>query len=109
MRGHPNPAGCTKAKAGMLGLSRTLARVLGGRNIRVSAAVPGTIVTNRQAKLRRDAAAGQALVDAQCPEIRLNRGHVARVTLFMVSGDSDDITVQDVLIDAGIAQCSAMS
>ena len=41
MRGRPNLVGYTTAKAGILGLTRTLARELGARNIRVNALVPG--------------------------------------------------------------------
>ena len=60
MRGRPNLVGYTTAKAGILGLTRTLARELGGRNIRVNALVPGAIVTDRQSALHRDPAADQA-------------------------------------------------
>jgi NAD(P)-dependent dehydrogenase (short-subunit alcohol dehydrogenase family) len=108
MRGRPNLAGYTTAKAGILGLTRTLARELGARNIRVNAVVPGAIVTQRQTTLHRDPAADQAFLDAQCLKIRLDAGHVARVTLFMASDDSDGMTGQHVLVDAGIAQCSVM-
>ena len=59
MRGRPNLVGYTTAKAGILGLTRTLARELGARNIRVNAVVPGAIVTERQNALHRDAAADQ--------------------------------------------------
>ena len=109
MRGRPNLAGYTTAKAGILGLTRTLARELGARNIRVNAVVPGAIVTERQTTLHRDPAADQAFLDAQCLKIRLNPGHVSRVTLFMASDDSDGMTGQHVLVDAGIAQCSVLS
>jgi D-xylose 1-dehydrogenase len=108
MRGRPNLAGYTTAKAGILGLTRTLARELGARNIRVNAVVPGAIVTERQTTLHRDPAADQAFLDAQCLKVRLNPGHVSRVTLFMASDDSDGMTGQHVLVDAGIAQCSVM-
>jgi NAD(P)-dependent dehydrogenase (short-subunit alcohol dehydrogenase family) len=108
MRGRPNLAGYTTAKAGILGLTRTLARELGARNIRVNAVVPGAIVTDRQTTLHRDPAADQAFLDAQCLKIRLDPGHVARVTLFMASDDSDGMTGQHVLVDAGIAQVSVM-
>jgi NAD(P)-dependent dehydrogenase (short-subunit alcohol dehydrogenase family) len=108
MRGRPNLAGYTTAKAGILGLTRTLARELGPRNIRVNAVVPGAIVTDRQTTLHRDPAADQAFLDAQCLKIRLDPGHVARVTLFMASDDSDGMTGQHVLVDAGIAQVSVM-
>lgn len=109
MRGRPNLVGYTTAKAGILGLTRTLARELGGRNIRVNAIVPGAIVTERQTTLHRDPAADQAFLDAQCLKIRLNPGHVARPTLFLAADDSDGMTGQHVLVDAGIAQQSIVS
>ncbi len=109
MRGRPNLVGYTTAKAGILGLTRTLARELGARNIRVNAIVPGAIVTERQTALHRDAAADQAFLDAQCLKIRLDPGHVARPTLFLAADDSDGITGQHVLVDAGIAQQSIVS
>ena len=108
MRGRPNLAGYSTAKAGILGLTRTLARELGARGIRVNAVVPGAIVTDRQTALHRDPAADQAFLDAQCLKIRLDAGHVSRVTLFMAADDSDGMTGQHVLVDAGIAQCSVM-
>jgi NAD(P)-dependent dehydrogenase (short-subunit alcohol dehydrogenase family) len=109
MRGRPNLVGYTTAKAGILGLTRTLARELGPRGIRVNAIVPGAIVTERQNTLHRDATADQAFLDAQCLKIRLDPGHVARPTLFMAADDSDGITGQHVLVDAGIAQQSVIS
>jgi NAD(P)-dependent dehydrogenase (short-subunit alcohol dehydrogenase family) len=108
MRGRPNLVGYTTAKAGILGLTRTLARELGGRRIRVNALVPGAIVTDRQTTLHRDPAADQAFLDAQCLKIRLDPGHVARPTLFLAADDSDGMTGQHVLVDAGIAQTSVM-
>lgn len=109
MRGRPNLVGYTTAKAGILGLTRTLARELGARNIRVNAIVPGAIVTDRQTALHRDAAADQAFLDAQCLKIRLDAGHVARPTLFFAADDADGITGQHVLVDAGIAQQSVVT
>jgi NAD(P)-dependent dehydrogenase (short-subunit alcohol dehydrogenase family) len=109
MRGRPNLVGYTTSKAGILGLTRTLARELGGRNIRVNALVPGAIVTERQNALHRDAAADQAFLDAQCLKIRLDAGHVARATLFLASDDANGMTGQHVLVDAGIAQQSVVT
>lgn len=109
MRGRPQLVGYTTAKAGILGLTRTLARELGPRNIRVNAVVPGAIVTERQTALHRDARADQEFMDAQCLKIRLDPGHVARATLFMASDDSDGMTGQHVLVDAGIAQQSVIT
>jgi NAD(P)-dependent dehydrogenase (short-subunit alcohol dehydrogenase family) len=109
MRGRPNLVGYTTAKAGILGLTRTLARELGARNIRVNALVPGAIVTERQTTLHRDPAADQAVLDAQSLKIRLDPGHVARPTLFLAADDSDGMTGQHVLVDAGIAQQSVIT
>ncbi|MBU6260272.1 MAG: SDR family oxidoreductase [Burkholderiales bacterium] len=109
MRGRPNLVGYTTAKAAILGLTRTLARELGGRRIRVNALVPGAIVTERQNALHRDAAADQAFLDAQCLKIRLDAGHVARATLFLAADDADGMTGQHVLVDAGIAQQSVVT
>ena len=109
MRGRPNLVGYTTAKAGILGLTRTLARELGPRNIRVNAIVPGAIVTERQNTLHRDAAADQAFLDAQCLKIRLTPAHVAGPTLFLAADDSAGMTGQHVLVDAGIAQQSVIS
>lgn len=108
MRGRPNLVGYTTAKAGILGLTRTLARELGPRNIRVNAIVPGAIVTERQTTLHRDPAADQQFLDAQCLKIRLDPGHVARPTLFLAADDADGMTGQHILVDAGIAQQSVI-
>ncbi len=109
MRGRPNLVGYTTAKAGILGLTRTLARELGPRNIRVNALVPGAIVTDRQNALHRDPVADQQFLDAQCLKIRLDPGHVARPTLFLAADDSNGMTGQHVLVDAGIAQQSVIT
>jgi NAD(P)-dependent dehydrogenase (short-subunit alcohol dehydrogenase family) len=109
MRGRPSLAGYTTAKAGILGLTRTLARELGPRRIRVNAIVPGAIVTERQTTLHRDPAADQQFLDAQCLKIRLDPGHVARPTLFLAADDADGMTGQHVLVDAGIAQQSVIT
>ena len=109
MRGRPNLVGYTTAKAAILGLTRTLARELGERNIRVNALVPGAIMTERQSALHRDAAADQAFLDAQCLKFRLDAGHVARATLFLAAEDSNGMTGQHVLVDAGIAQQSVVT
>jgi D-xylose 1-dehydrogenase len=109
MRGRPNLVGYTTAKAAILGLTRTLARELGGRNIRVNALVPGAIVTERQRTLHRDPVADQAFLDQQCLKLRLDPGHVARATLFLAADDSNGMTGQHVLVDAGLAQQSVIS
>jgi D-xylose 1-dehydrogenase len=109
MRGRPNLVGYTTAKAGILGLTRTLARELGAQRIRVNALVPGAIVTERQSALHRDPAADREFLEAQCLKVRLDPGHVARAALFLAADDSDGMTGQHVLVDAGLAQQSVIT
>lgn len=108
MRGRPQLVGYTTAKAAILGLTRTLARELGEREIRVNAVVPGAIVTERQATLHRSEDEDRRFLDAQCLKRRLDPGHVARLVLFLAADDSDGLTGQHVLVDAGLAQTSVM-
>ena len=106
MRGRPNLIGYTASKAAISGMTRTLARELGGDGIRVNALVPGAIVTDRQTQLWRNPEEDQKFIDLQCLKFRLDASHVARSTLFLASDDSDGITGQNLIVDAGLAQVS---
>lgn len=106
MRGRPNLVGYTTAKAAISGLTRTLARELGDKNIRVNALVPGAIVTERQSALWRNPDEDKKFIELQCLKYRLEPGHVARTALFLAANDSDGITGQNIIVDAGLAQVS---
>ena len=106
MRGRPNLIGYTASKAAISGMTRTLARELGEAGIRVNALVPGAIVTERQTQLWRNPEEDQKFIDLQCLKFRLDSAHVARSTLFLASDDSDGITGQNLIVDAGLAQVS---
>jgi NAD(P)-dependent dehydrogenase (short-subunit alcohol dehydrogenase family) len=106
MRGRANLIGYTASKAAISGISRTLARELGDKNIRVNALVPGAIVTERQDALWRNADEDQKFLDYQCLKHRLDAAHVARTALFLAADDSDGITGQNIIVDAGLAQVS---
>jgi D-xylose 1-dehydrogenase len=89
------------AKAGIVGMSRTLAHEVGGSNIRVNAILPGAVVTERQKKLwftdayTAEILANQALKRMILPE------EVARLVLFLAADDSSAITNQSYVIDGG--------
>ena len=104
MRGRPNLVGYTASKAAVSGISRTLARELGEQNIRVNALVPGAIVTSRQGALWRNPEEDRRFIELQCMKYRLDPGHVARSALFLAADDSNGITGQNLIVDAGLSQ-----
>lgn len=102
MRGIPGMAGYTTAKAAINGLTRTLARELGPKNIRVNCVVPGAIVTERQRRLWHGADHDKQFVDAQALKFRLTPDHVAPMVLFLAADDSAGCSGQNFVVDAGI-------
>ncbi|MEY2951915.1 MAG: hypothetical protein RLZZ401_2 [Pseudomonadota bacterium] len=106
MRGRPNLIGYTSSKAAISGMTRSLARELGEAGIRVNALVPGAIQTGRQAALWRNAEEDKKFIALQCLKFRLDALHVARPTLFLASDESQGITGQSLIVDAGLAQVS---
>lgn len=106
MRGRPKLIGYTASKAAISGISRTLARELGEKNIRVNTLVPGAIVTERQSALWRNADEDKKFIELQCLKFRLVPAHVARSALFLAADDSNGITGQNIIVDAGLAQVS---
>ncbi len=107
MRGRTELAAYTTAKAGIHGLTRTLARELGPQGIRVNCIVPGAIATPRQQALWVSEEQEAAFVDAQCLKFRLSADDVARTALFLASDEARGITGQNLIVDAGLAQTSA--
>jgi NAD(P)-dependent dehydrogenase (short-subunit alcohol dehydrogenase family) len=89
------------AKAGIVGLTRTLAHELGTHNIRVNCVLPGAILTERQKQLwftkeyEAEVLSNQALKRMILPE------EVARLVLFLAADDSSAITNQSYVIDGG--------
>jgi NAD(P)-dependent dehydrogenase (short-subunit alcohol dehydrogenase family) len=104
MRGRPGMVGYSTAKAAIHGLTRTLARELGPKNIRVNALVPGAVVTERQATLWRTAEADRQFLDLQALAFRLQESDVARVALFIASDEARGCTGATFVVDAGLTQ-----
>ena len=102
MRGRTGLAAYTTAKAAINGLTRTLARELGERGIRVNCIVPGAIVTERQARLWRTPALEREFLERQALKFRLDASHVARMALFLASDEASGCTAQNFVVDAGI-------
>ena len=93
----------TSSKAAVQGLTRCLARDLGGFNIRVNTLVPGWVNTEKQLKLWIDATAREEIAKGQCINKPLMAEHIARMALFLAADDSAMCTAQDFIVDGGWA------
>lgn len=89
------------AKAGVVGLTRALAREYGPSNIRVNALVPGWVMTTRQLERWLTPEAEEELLHHQCLKETLQPADVARLALFLAADDSRMITNQCYLVDGG--------
>jgi NAD(P)-dependent dehydrogenase (short-subunit alcohol dehydrogenase family) len=89
------------AKAGIVGLTRTLAKELGESNIRVNCVSPGAIMTERQRRLWMTPDYLAEIMRRQSLKRELLPEDVARLVLFLASDDSSAITGQNFVIDGG--------
>jgi len=87
-------------KAAIEGLTRALARELGGDNIRVNCIVPGNVRTPRQLKWYTPEGEAE-IVKAQCLPGRLGPEDVAAFALFLASDDARLVTGHEYFVDAG--------
>lgn len=89
------------AKAGIIGMTRTLAHELGADNIRVNCVMPGAILTERQKRLWLTEAYQAEVLSNQALKRLLVPEEVARLVLFLAADDSAAMTNQSLVIDAG--------
>ncbi len=102
MMGNGAYAGYTAAKAGITGLTRSLARDLGAHRIRVNALMPGWVLTERQMELWGQPEALAAHLARQCIPEHLVASDIVDATLFLASGTSRMMTGQALVIDGGV-------
>ncbi len=102
MMGNAGYPAYTSAKAGITGLTRSLARELGGDNIRVNALLPGWTLTERQKKLWATDETVKAHVQRQCLKQTIAPEDIVEPTLFLASDASRMITGQALVVDAGV-------
>lgn len=98
--GNAGQANYAAAKAGVIGLTKSLARELGSRGVRANAIAPGFIETDMTADLREDlraaARAGIAMDRFGDPS------DIAAAVAFLASDDARYITGQVLAVDGGM-------
>ena len=96
-------AGYTASKAGIHALTRSMARDLGPKKIRVNTVLPGWIMTERQKTMWLTPEADKTREAAQCLKDRIEPIDVARLVLFLASDDARMCSAQEFTIDGGWA------
>jgi len=102
LRGKAGLSNYSASKAGVIGLTRTLARELGPRGINVNCVAPGMVRTEMTAKLPKE------ILEKAIAETALGRiaepEDVARVVVFLCSDRARHVTGEVIGVDGG--QCA---
>ncbi|GAB5379116.1 MAG: SDR family oxidoreductase [Aliiglaciecola sp.] len=93
--------GYVAAKSALNGLSKSLANQYGEYNIRVNTILPGWVVTEKQQDLWLTPEAEREWQKSVALRGRLEPIQVANMALFLAADDSEMITGQQFIIDAG--------
>jgi NAD(P)-dependent dehydrogenase (short-subunit alcohol dehydrogenase family) len=91
------------AKAGLWGMTRSLARELGASGIRVNCLVPGWVATERQRNQWMTPEALAECLESQCLKEVIQPDDIASACLFLASSASRMITGQMIVVDGGRA------
>jgi NAD(P)-dependent dehydrogenase (short-subunit alcohol dehydrogenase family) len=93
--------GYITAKAGVEGLTRTLAREYGPWYVRVNCIIPGWIMTEKQLTEWVTPEAEQSITRNQCLPDKVYPDDVARLLLWLAADDSRSCTAQKWVVDGG--------
>ena len=101
IRGNAGQANYAASKAGLIGMSKSVAKELAGRGITVNCVAPGFIETDMTSVLP-DAAKEKLL--SEIPMARMGRSEdVAAAVVFLASEQAGYITGQVICVDGGMA------
>ena len=97
--GLPGQTAYAASKAGLMGLTRSLAREVGRKGVRVNVVVPGFVATELTAALPPAAVA--KLRDTECLPAGTAPRDVAQMVAFLLSDRAAAITGQAIAVDSG--------
>lgn len=101
LRGNPGQINYSASKAGLIGMTKSLAREVGARNIRVNAVAPGFIETDMTQELKKDL---KESIIRDIPLGSLGESQdVANLVKFLVSDEAKYITGQVISVDGGMS------
>ena len=100
LRGNPGQVNYCASKAGLIGMTKSLAKELGGRGVTVNAVAPGYIATDMTAALPE--AAREAMLSAIPAGRPGTPEDVAAAVAFLASDEAAYITGQVLSVDGGM-------
>ena len=102
LTGNAGQANYAASKAGLIGLTRSLAKELAGRGVCVNAVAPGFIETDMTAGIVDDNAAAD--LAKSIPLGRIGQAHeIAAAVEFLLGPGGDYITGQTLVVDGGLS------